>query len=121
MKGVSKLKNSYKGLKDKLGLNNDSGVMGLNVAKSFLIVLMSLVIIGVTALIILNSLGDTSVVQDDNATEDVIDNASSGISDFFTNTGTWLSLLGVVILILIISAVIFVVNRFGGSGGGNSL
>lgn len=114
-------KNSYKGLKSKLGLDNTQGVMGLNVAKSFLVVLMSLVIIGVTTLIVLNSLGDTSVVQDDNGTEDVINNATDGVSSFFENTGTWLSLLGVVILILIISAVIFVVNRFGSSGGGNSL
>ncbi|MFB6246869.1 MAG: hypothetical protein ABEI74_04750 [Candidatus Pacearchaeota archaeon] len=117
----SQMQSLYKGSKNKLGLNSSSGVMGLDVAKSFLVVLMSLVIIGVTTLIVLNSLGDTSVVKNDNGTKDVINNATSGVSSFFANTGTWLSLLGVVILILIISAVIFVVNRFGSSGGKNSL
>lgn len=45
--------------------------------------------------------------------EKVVNNASSGISDFFSNTSVWLSLLGVVIIILIIAAVVSVVNRFG--------
>ncbi|MFB6246870.1 MAG: hypothetical protein ABEI74_04755 [Candidatus Pacearchaeota archaeon] len=182
-----------KAIKDK------KGVMGLNVAKQFLVVLLALVIIGVTALIVFQSLGDSSAIDStstktvnnetgafinstgyefnkqgvgtisviearnasdgtvigsgnytvnnsadpivllnattttfsdvnidynyevDSGEQNTIDNASSGISDFFANTGTWLSLLGVVILILIISAVIFVVNRFGGSNKGGSL
>src|SRR6056297_2828152 len=98
-------------------LSKKKGVMGLDVAKSFMVVLLSLVVIGVTVLIVLNSLGDTSVVSSDNDTQNVIDNASDGISDFFTNTGTWLALLAVVIIILIISTVIFVVNRFGKGEG----
>ena len=44
----------------------------------------------------------------------VKDNGSAGITDFFSNATTWLALLGVVIIILIISVVISVVNRFGG-------
>jgi len=102
-------------------LSKKKGVMGLDVAKSFMVVLLSLVVIGVTVLIVLNSLGDTSVVSSDNDTQNVIDNASDGISDFFTNTGTWLALLAVVIIILIISTVIFVVNRFGKGEGRASL
>jgi len=102
-------------------LKKKKGVMGLDVAKSFLVVLLSLVVIGVTVLIVLNSLGNTSIVSDDNETQNVIDNASQGTSDFFSNTGTWLSLLAVVIIILIISTVIFVVNRFGKGEGGASL
>ena len=101
-------------------LKSKKGVMGLDVAKAFMITLLSLVVIGVTVLIVLNSLGDTSVVSDDNETLGVINNASQGISDFFSNTTTWLALLAVVIIILIISMVILVVNRFG-SGGTTSL
>ena len=162
--------------------------MGLDVAKSFLLVLLSLVVIGVTVLIVLNAMADSGAVSDKefvtvtnetgayinstgytftnqgvgtinvlearnasdgtvigsgnytvtdgqlfNATAttysdvnvdyeyqvytetgNVINNASEGTSEFFTNTGTWLSLLAIVIVILIISTVIFVVNRFGG-------
>lgn len=97
------------------------GQMGLGTAKSFVVALLSLVVIGVTVLIVLNSLGDTSVVSDDNATQNVIDNASSGLESFFTNTGTWLALLAVVIIILIISAVVLVVNRFGSGASGTQL
>ena len=51
----------------------------------------------------------------DNEVGSVSSNATSGLSTFFTSTATWLSLLGIVILILIISVVIATVNRFGGS------
>jgi L-asparagine transporter-like permease len=41
-------------------------------------------------------------------------NITSGTADFFSNTGTWFSLLAIVVIILIIAIVIFAVNRFGG-------
>ena len=49
----------------------------------------------------------------DSDTQTVVTNATSGLNDFFSNTTVWLSLLGVVIIILIIAAVVGVVNRFG--------
>lgn len=97
-------------------MKDKRGVMGMDTAKSFVLALMTLVVIGVTTLIVLNSLGDTSVVSDDNQTTNVIDNASRGIESFFSNSTTWLALLSVVIIILIISAVIVVVNQFGQTG-----
>jgi len=103
------------------GLKAKKGQMGLNVAKTFVLALLSLVVIGVTVLIVLNSLGNTSVVSDDNDTQSVIDNASTGMTEFFSNVTTWLALLAVVIIILIISVVIRVVNRFGGEQGGGIL
>ena len=95
---------------------NKKGQLGMGIAKTFLLGLMTLVIIGVTTLIVLNSLGDTSVVEDDVGTSAVINNSTNAIGDFFSNSGTWLALLGVVIIILIISVVISVVNKFGGGG-----
>jgi len=106
---------------DNLLQRQKKSQMGLGVAKTFVIALLSLVVIGVTVLIVLNSLGDTSVVSGDNDTESVINNASSGLNDFFSNTGTWLALLAVVIIILIISVVVTVVNQFGKGQGGGSL
>lgn len=53
----------------------------------------------------------TYTTQGDSA--GIVANASSGLESFFSNTGTWLTLLSVVILILIIGAVIAVVNKFG--------
>jgi len=93
---------------------NKRGVMGLDTAKAFVIGLLSLVLIGVVTMIVLVQLGNTSIVSSDNDTQAVVGNATSGLSDFFSNTTVWLSLLGVVIIILIIAAVVAVVNRFGG-------
>ena len=50
-------------------------------------------------------------------TGEIIHNATSGASTFFSNIPTWLSLVAIVILILIIAVVIVVVKRFGGVGG----
>ena len=108
-------------IKEHLKVNDKRGIMGMDTAKQFVLTLMTLIVIGVTTLIVLNSLGDTSVVEGDNGTQNVIDNATSGIESFFGNTATWLALLSVVIIILIISAVIVVVNRFGQQGARTSL
>lgn len=97
------------------------GVMGLDVAKAFVVGLLSLVLIGVVTMIVLVQLGDLSIVSSDNDTQSVVGNATSGLSDFFSNTGVWLSLLGVVIIILIIAAVVAVVNRFGEGAQGARL
>lgn len=95
-------------------IESKKGQLGMDIAKAFMLGLLTLLVIGVTVLIVLNSLGNTSVVSSDNDTANVISNGSAALSDFFSNTGTWLALLGVVIIILIIAVVIAVVNRFGG-------
>lgn len=105
----------------KLDLKKKKGIMGLDTAKSFVVGLLSLVLIGVVTMIVLVQLGDTSIVSDDNDTQQVVGNATSALSDFFSNTTVWLSLLGVVIIILIIAAVVSVVNRFGSGAAGGSL
>ena len=94
-------------------IGDKKGQMGLDVAKSFVVGLLSLVLIGVVTMIVLVQLGDTSIVSDDNDTQAVVSNATSGLNDFFSNSTVWLSLLGVVIIILIISVVVGVVNTFG--------
>lgn len=97
------------------------GVMGLDTAKAFVIGLLSLVLIGVVTMIVLVQLGATSIVSADNDTQAVVGNATSGLSDFYSNITVWLSLLGVVIIILIIAAVVAVVNRFGSQAQGSAL
>lgn len=95
-------------------------VMGLDTGKKFVVGLLGLVVIGVIFMIILNSLGNTTIVTaDPNGSGRIIGNATAGATDFFGNSGTWFSLLSIVIIILIIVVVIFVVNRLG--KGGNSL
>lgn len=122
--GLNKMESIFKKAQDyamrkSLIKQDKRGVMGLDTAKSFLLVLLGLVVIGVVFMIVITQLGNTSIVSSDAPTQAIVTNATLGAADFFSNTGTWLSLLSVVILILIIAAVIMVVNRFG--SGGRSL
>lgn len=94
-------------------------VMGLDTGKKFVVGLLGLVVIGVVFMIILNALGNTSIISGDTQSTQIIGNATAGATDFFGNSGTWFSLLSIVIIILIIVVVIFVVNRLG--KGGSSL
>lgn len=100
-------------------MKDKKGVMGLNVAKAFFVILLGLVVLGVVFNIVLNELGNTSIVANDVATQGIIGNATEGSSSFFANTGSWLALLSIVIIILIITVVILAINRFGGSAGGS--
>ena len=100
----------------KLLKKDKKGVLGLDTAKLFVLAILSLVIISVVTLVVLDSLqGASSVVE----TSEIINNTSAGLADFFSEVGTWFTLIGVVIIIMIISVVIVVINRFGtGAGGG---
>jgi len=98
---------------------NKKGVLGLDTAKLFVLAILSLVIIAVVTLIVLDALDNVSTSGDylDNTTNEIIGNTSDALSDFFNDTGTWFTLIGVVIIILIIAVVIVVINRFGTGGG----
>lgn len=99
-------------------IKNKKGVMGLSTAQAFVIGLLALVIVGVLTLITLESLRGIGVSTGNiNSTGNIINNTTSGMTTFFTNVPTWLTLLAVVVIILIIAAVIFVINRFGGGTG----
>lgn len=96
-------------------------ILGLNTVKAFIVVLLSLAIIGVVTLIVLGSIQSANIAPAnslaDNGTKSIVANVSNGISSFFGNAVTFFALLGVVVIILIISLVVVVVNRFGGEGG----
>jgi hypothetical protein len=47
-------------------LTQKKGVMGLDVAKAFVVGLLSLILIGVVTMIVLVQLGDLSIVSSDN-------------------------------------------------------
>ena len=93
------------------------GVLGLDIAKSFLIVILTLGVVAfasVVAITQLNSstdLGTGSLAT--NQTTSILNNISGGVTSFFSNAGSWFALLAVVIIILIVSVVIVAVNRFG--------
>lgn len=64
-----------------------------------------------------------SIVYNDRGVDDLSKNLTSGVSDFFNDTGTIFSILIVVLIILAIALIIAVVSRFrstGDSAGGIS-
>ncbi len=99
----------------KILKKDKKAVLGLDVAKLFVLAILALVIISVVTLIILDSLTDTTDLVEES---EIVNNTSEALADFFADAGTWFTLIGVVIIILIISVVIRVVNGFGTSGGG---
>ena len=100
-------------------------ILGLETVKAFIVVLLSLAIIGVVTLIVLGSLQSSNVSPAGsyaaNGTTAITQNVSAGITSFYNNAPTFFALLAVVVIILIISLVVVVVNRFGGSAAGGEL
>jgi hypothetical protein len=101
----------YVGKRQKIKMNN-KGMLGLDMAKSFLLALFTMAVVGFALIIALNSLNDSSAGTDDTAL--ILGNVSDGAVDLFANAGTWFSLIAVVVIIMIIAVVIVSVNRFGG-------
>ena len=97
---------------------NKKGVLGLETVKAVFVALLVLAVLGVATVLALVSLRDSSIFTsgstEANQTTYIVSNISSAITDFFTNTGTILSILVVVVIILAIAIIIAVVSRFGG-------
>ena len=99
-------------------------ILGLNTVKAFIVVMLSLAIIGIVTLIVLGAISDANITANTNVTQGtnaIINNVSQGIQAFFSNSVTYFALLGVVVIILIISLVVVVVNRFGGGNTAGEL
>ena len=102
-------------MKIKSILKKKRAILGLDTAKLFVLAILSLAIIAVVTLIVLDSLRSATTLT---GAGEIINNTSEALSDFFSDAGTWFTLIGVVIIILIIAVVIVVVNRFGTGAGG---
>jgi lipoprotein signal peptidase len=98
------------------------GQVGLDTAKQVMLALMTMGVIAFAIIVALASLRTSNALPagsiEANQTSNILNNITTGTSSFFSNVGTWFSLLAVVIIILIIAIVIFAVNRFGGGRGG---
>ena len=105
-----KLKNLLVGRKDK------KGVLGLDTAKQFILAILIIAVIAFATIIALATLNDSNVLTpgslEANQSTNVLQNVSTGVSEFFNNATTWFALLAVVIIILIIAVVILAVNQF---------
>ena len=113
--------NFIKPLKKRL---DKKGQLGLDTVKSVMIAFLVLGVIAIAIVLALVSLRDSNIFTAGSPeavdVNDTIANITSGITDFFDDTGTIFSILIVVVIILAISIIIAVVSRFGGgtrSGG----
>jgi len=98
------------------------GQLGLDTVKSVMISFLVLAVISIAIVLALVSLRDSNIFTagSPEATDvnDTITNVTSGVTNFFNDTGTIFSILIVVVIILAISIIIGVVSRFGGGGRG---
>ena len=105
-----------------LKMNNKRGQLGLDTVKSVMISFLVLAVISIAIVLALVSLRDSNIFTagspEARDVNDTITNVTSGITDFFNDTGTIFSILIVVVIILAISIIISVVSRFGGGGRG---
>lgn len=96
---------------------NKRGQLGLDVAKAFLLTLFGAVIVGFIVVVVAGTLQNTDVLPtgsyESNLSTSVFQNASGSVSTLFSNTGTWMVMIGIAVLILIIAVVVFAVSRFG--------
>ena len=101
---------------------NKKGAGTLDMATKVFGSLLVLGVMGFVFIIIFGNLQGSSGfdpgTQGYNDTRDVTQNLTAGASSFFSNAGTWLTLLSVVIIIAIVALVIARVKG-GGRGGGD--
>lgn len=103
-------------------LRDSRGVLGLDTVRAVMIAFLTLAVIGVAILLALVSLQDSNIFtpnsQAANDSDSIISNVSSGLTSFFSSTGTIFSILVVVVIILAITIIIVAVGRFGGGARG---
>lgn len=101
---------------------NKKGQLNLNLAKSVFIIFLVLAVLAIAVLLAMDSLRTSNIFTDQsqaaNDTENIANNISGGIEEFFGNATTVFSILIVVVIITAIGIVIYVVSRFGGGSGG---
>ncbi len=106
----------------KLMLKNKRGVLGLDTARQFILLILTVSVIAFAVVIALGTLNNTNILEagslEANQTTNVLRNVSGGVERFFQDATTWFILLSVVIIILIIAVVVVAVGRFGTTTAG---
>lgn len=97
-----------KGKKAQVGL----GLAG-NIIMALLVLAVMATAVNIALANLKTSTGLTTDSKEYNETQSLIQNVTEGNATFFDDVGTWMTILGVVVLLLIISVIIMVVRRFG--------
>jgi len=104
-----------------LSQKNKKAILGMDTVKAVLITLLVMAVIAIAVFLALVTLRDAGIFTggslEDNQTDAIIANITSGTGNFFKQVPTFFTLLAVVVLILIIAIVIVAVTRFQAGGG----
>jgi uncharacterized membrane protein len=102
-------------------LMSKKGVVGLDVARSVILMLLGIGVLAFIVIIVMANLSASNVVPAGslgaNQSTAIFANISGGVSTFFGNTGVWFNLLGVVVIVAIAALVLYFVGAFGGKKG----
>jgi len=106
-------------------MRNKKGILGLDTVKSVLISLLTLGVIAIAVFLALVSLQNANIFttgsQAANDTTNIIQNITTGSTNFFKQIPTVFTILGVVVIILVVAIIIVAVSRFGQAGRTESL
>ena len=101
------------------------GVLGLETVGSVIITLLVLAVISIAVFLALDSLNTaglfTAGSQSANDTTNLINNITSGTTDFFSNIPTVMTILGAVVIILAVVLIILAVGRISGGARATEL
>jgi len=108
---------------DRRGSSLDSG---MKTVTKFFVAILSLGVLAFALIIVLGNLEDSSGFStgsvNANRTADTLANITAGTTAFFTNAGTWFTLLSIVIIIaIVVLVIVFVRKSTAGGGAGESL
>lgn len=99
------------------------GVLGLDTVRAVIVTLLVIAVTAIAVFLALVSLQNASIFtsgsQADNDTTNIINNITTGTTDFFSNVPTFMTLLGVVVILLIIVLVLIAIRRFESPASGS--
>jgi len=97
---------------------------GMEGVTAFFVAILVLGVIGFALIIVLGNLqgsdGFTAGSYNANQSDAVLQNLTAGSATFFSNAGTWFTLLSVIIIILIVISVVAIVVVVGRNKGAGS-
>ena len=107
----------------QLLIKNKKGVYGIEIAQGVIMGLFMLILVVIAVLVGISTLRNSNLLttasDEDNATKALMSNVTAGTAKFAGQIPTFMTIIGIVIIMTFIDLMIYVVRKFaGGSQGG---
>ena len=114
-----------KNMKNNSQKKDNKGVFGLTSVKGFIAILLTIAILAFLTIVIVYNLSNANVLPSgtyaSNTSNTIFNNVTSGLATLFSYSGTWFTLLAVIVLVLIVVVALVVISsRALVSGGSES-